>query len=75
MKGVQNPGIIKTGINLGVKCGIFQKVVWTYRVKFILSLHMMLDEHDIVDRFFYGEGCRGLGRLYVAGCFHDVGQS
>ena len=64
-------------ISNGLKCDtiIIQKVVWTYRVKFILSLHMMLDEHDIVDRFFYGEGSRGLGRLNVASCFHDVGQA
>ena len=45
-----------------------------YRIKLVLALHVMLDEHDVVNGLLDGEGGGGLGRLDVARRLHDVGQ-
>ena len=46
-----------------------------YRIKLVLALHVMLDEHDVVNGLLDGEGGGGLGRLDVARRLHDVGQA
>ena len=46
----------------------------TYRVKLVLSFHMMFDEHDVVHGFLNSEGSCTLGRLNVTCALHDASQ-